>query len=276
MRQPTLKREMLLFMVLACGFSWGLWALMMASAQGWLPFHFPTNFFGSFGPSLAALVLAAREKGGVRALLRSCVRWRIGCRWYAAALLGPPLLVALAFGVTLLFGQSPGALASLDKAVWLPVLFLMILVLGGPLGEELGWRGYLLPRLLERAGPLKASFAVATFWFLWHVPLFWLEGASQQGSSIALFAAMVAAFSVLFTWLWLGTGGSLLAALLAHTMINLASVCTEAVFPALSETDVDDFVLAGLLAIAAILVVAFKWPGTSGEAAPTGSVRADS
>mgnify|MGYP001765756476 CR=1 FL=1 len=276
MRTGNLRRDLFLFAFLACGYSWSLWALMMASAQGWLPFHFPTNFLGSFGPSLAALVLAAREQGGVRALLRSCVRRRFGGRWYAAALLGPPLLVALALGATLMLGQSPGAPANLDKAVWLPVLFPVILVLGGPLGEELGWRGYLLPRLLQRAAPLQASLAVAAFWFLWHVPLFWLEGAAQKGGSIALFAVMVAAFSVLFTWLWLGTGGSLLAALLAHTMINLASVCTEAVFPALSETEVDDFVLAGLLAIAAILVVAFKWPGTSGEAAPTGSVRADS
>jgi hypothetical protein len=247
---------------------------MMASAQGWLPFTFPTNFLGSFGPSLAALVLAGREKGGARALLRSCVRWRFGDWWYAVALLGPPLIVALALGVTLLSGQSLGAPANLDKAVWLPVLFLVILILGGPLGEELGWRGYLLPRLLEKTSPLKASLAVAAFWFLWHVPLFWLEGASQEGGAIALFAAMVAAFSVLFTWLWLGTGGSVLAALLAHTMINLTSVCVEGAYPALSETDVDDFALAGLLAIAAILVLVTKWPGAQRDAGAPSAIGA--
>lgn len=275
MQTENLRRDLFLFVFLACGFSWSLWALMMASAQGWLPFRFPTNFLGSFGPSLAGLVLAARARGGAGAMLRSCIQWRFGGRWYAAALLGFPLLVVLALGVTLSSGGSPGSPANLDKALWLPVLFLAILVLGGPLGEELGWRGYLLPILLERTSPLKASFAVAAFWFLWHLPLFWLEGAAQEGGSIALFAAMVAAFSVLFTWLWLGTGGSLLAALLAHTMINLTSVCVEGVYPALSETDVDDFALAGLLAIAAILVLVFKRPGTAGEAASTGSVQAD-
>jgi uncharacterized protein len=264
---PSLKRSLLLFMLIACGYSWTLWALMMASAQGWLPFNFPTNFLGSFGPSLAALILSARQKGGVRAVLRSCVQWRFGGRWYAAALLGPPLLIVLALGVMLLSGQSSGSPVNLDKAVWLPVLFIVILILGGPLGEELGWRGYLLPRLLQRTGPLKASFGVAAFWFLWHVPLFWLEGAAQKGSSMALFAAMVAAFSVLFTWLWMGTGGSLLAALLAHTMVNLTSVCVEAVFPDAGVSDVGELVLAGFLVAAAFLVVALKWPGTGGKLA---------
>lgn len=258
-------RPWLLFMVLACGYSWVLWGLMMASAQGWLPFHFPTNFLGSFGPSLAGLVMAARE-GRAKALLKSVVRWRFPAKWYAAAFFGPPLLMAAALGLAILFGQSLPAPANLDKAPLLPLLFLVILVLGGPLGEELGWRGYLLPELLRRQNPLRASLWVAAAWFLWHVPLFWLEGSAQKGGSIAFFAASVAAFSVLFTWVYLATGRSLLAVLLAHTMVNLPSFCLSHVFPGEADSDLSSAVLTVLLLLAAAAVVWAKWPGVSGAA----------
>ena len=265
MRQKLSERPWLIFMVLACGYSWTLWGLMMASAQGWLPFHFPTNFLGSFGPSLAGLVMAVREKGA-RALLRSVVRWRFPGRWYAVACLGPPLLMAAALGLGVLFGQSLPAPENLDKALFLPLLFLVILVLGGPLGEELGWRGYLLPELLKRQGPLKASLWVAAAWFLWHVPLFWLEGSAQKGGSIVFFAASVAAFSVLFTWVYLATGRSLLAVLLAHTMVNLPSFCLSHVFPGEADSDLSSAVLTVLLLLAAAAVVWAKGPGVSGAA----------
>jgi membrane protease YdiL (CAAX protease family) len=260
---PT-HRRLLAFMVLACGYSWTLWALMMASAQGWLPFHFPTNFLGSFGPSLAGLVLAARE-GRAKALLRSAVQWRFRGRWYAVALLGPPLLLAAALGLAVLLGQVLPAPANLDKAALLPLLFVVILVLGGPLGEEFGWRGFLLPELLKTRGPLAASLWVAAAWFLWHVPLFWLEGAAQKGSSMVLFGASVMAFSVLFTWIYLGTGRSLLAALLVHTMVNLPSFCLSSVYPDVEGGHADAF-LTGLLTLAAAAVVLAKWPGVPREA----------
>lgn len=268
-----LRHPAALFLVLACGYSWSLWGLMMASAQGWLPFHFPTNFLGSFGPSLAALVLAARAKGA-KALLRSIVKWRFGGRWYALALLGPPLLMALALGLGALLGQPLPPPLNLDKAPLLPLLFLVILILGGPLGEELGWRGVLLPELLKTRGSLAASLWVAAAWFLWHVPLFWLEGSAQKGGSILLFGVSVAAFSVLFTWVYLGAGGSLLAALLVHTMVNLPSFCLSHVFPKEADSDLTGGLLAGLLVLAAAAVVWAGWPGVprgAGEAPPAAS-----
>ena len=258
------RHPVVLFMLVACGYSWSLWALMMASAQGWLPFHFPTNFLGSFGPSLAGLVLAARAKGA-RALLRSVVQWRFGWRWYAVACLGPPLLIGAALGGSLLLGQALPPPVNLDKAALLPLLFLVILVLGGPLGEELGWRGYLLPELLAKQGRLRASLWVAAAWFIWHLPLFWLEGAAQKGSSVAVFGVSVAAFSVLFTWIYLGAGRSLLAALLVHTMVNLPSFCLSQVFPGDADNSLTDGLLAALLVLAAAAVVWARWPGVPSD-----------
>ncbi len=189
-------------------------------------------------------------------------------RWYAAALLAPPLLFVLVLALGVLFGQALPAPQNLDKAAWVPLLFVVVLLLGGPLGEELGWRGYLLPELLAKQGRLRASLWVAAAWFVWHLPLFWLEGAAQKGSSMLLFGVCVAAFSVLFTWITLGAGGSLLAALLAHTMVNLPSFCLSHVFPVAADSGLTNGLLAGLLVLAAFAVVLARWPGVSAVAAP--------
>ena len=113
---------------------------------------------------------------------------------------------------------------------WIPLSFVAILVLGGPLGEEPGWRGFALPRLLGRMNALAASLVLGILWVVWHLPLFWLEGSSQAGGSIPLFAGAVCAFSFLFTWAYLKTGSNLFAAVLFHSGINTASVVSGALF----------------------------------------------
>ena len=110
----------------------------------------------------------------------------------------------------------------------------LILVLGGPLGEEIGWRGFLLPHLQQRRSPLIASLIVGAVWFVWHVPVFWLEGAAQKGSSMAGF--VVVAMSILFTWVYNRTRGSLLLAVLFHTGVNTVGVCGGVVAPSLDES----------------------------------------
>jgi membrane protease YdiL (CAAX protease family) len=144
-------------------------------------------------------------------------------------------------------------------------LGLLILIVGGPLGEEVGWRGCLLPRLQARFGPLLASGGVAVVWLLWHLPLFWLEGAAQQGGSILLFGLSVLAFSLLFTWVYNRTDGSLLMAILLHTGINTASFLVSAVAPALDADLLYQRLTPVLLgAIALAVVVATR--GRLGQA----------
>ena len=88
--------------------------------------------------------------------------------------------VGFMLAALLLHGSLAG-FPSLDlsKAYLLPLLFLLILVLGGPMGEEFGWRGLVLPLLLRRWSPLLASLLLVVLWLVWHLPLFWLEGAAQ-------------------------------------------------------------------------------------------------
>jgi len=245
------------FFVLACTISWADWFAVIASARGWIPVHVGPNPWGSFGPALAAIFLTWRARGGagLRALLAGLGAWRVGAGNWALAVLGPFALVAAAVGVAALAGEAPGAFAAPDPVKAL-VLVVLILVVGGPLGEEIGWRGHALPALLRSQSPLVASLVVAAMWATWHLPLFWMPGAAQEGSSIWGFVALLAAFSVMTTWLWLRAGGSLAIAVAFHWAINVATYLQPTLLPALAESRTFSRALlaVGLLAGIAALV----------------------
>ena len=101
---------------------------------------------------------------------------------------------------------------------------LLILVITDGFGEEVAWRGYLLPRLLERRGPVVASLILGVIWWLWHLPLVWTVGAAIQGQPLWLLLLDLLAKSLIFTAVFLRTRGSLLIAILLHASTNLFAV----------------------------------------------------
>jgi membrane protease YdiL (CAAX protease family) len=172
---------------------------------------------GAFGPLLGAVVAAGLEPGGagVRALFRPLGTWRVGARWYAVALGLPGALLVAGLAATSLLGGH-------DAGPWLypPAnpqrLAAMVLF---PLGEEVGWRGFALPRLQARRGPLAASLIIGVLWALWHLPMFALGGVTP-----AVFLVMIPFLvggSVVFTWIYNHTRGSLLLAVLTHVGVHL-------------------------------------------------------
>jgi uncharacterized protein len=98
-------------------------------------------------------------------------------------------------------------------------LFLVFLV-GGPLGEELGWRGYALPTMQERMGWRSAGLVLGFIWGVWHLPLFFIAGSSQNNGSMVVFFVLIMASSVFYTWLYNRSEGSVLPALVLHTASN--------------------------------------------------------
>src|SRR5215211_4517380 len=172
-------------------------------------------------PSAVAIVLTAivLGRGALRKLLARLLIWRVSPFWYLVVFLGPVVLVG---GVVLLNALMGGPALSLGMTlVGATIFFAFSVVPGSALGEEIGWRGYVLPRLQSRMSALSAALLIAPIWGLWHLPL-WLTGAPGRTPLIyAGFVLSAFALSVLLTWVYNSTGGSLLLVVLLHATINL-------------------------------------------------------
>jgi CAAX protease family protein len=206
----SIKRHPLVaFFVLAYALTWPLIPLVSVSPL--------LGFPALFGPALAAVIVAAVTNGvpGVEDLLGRLARWRVGARWYAVALGLPVVLALSAGGLNLLLGAHIsldfGGLSALNF-----VVFVLIV------GEELGWRGYALPRLLAERSALAASLILGALWGAWHLPTFFVSGAPQYGLPFSAFALLTIAYSVVIGWVYVHTGGSVLIAILLHGAINLS------------------------------------------------------
>jgi uncharacterized protein len=159
-----------------------------------------------------------RSWGSLRDLGARLVRWRVGWGWYAVVLLGPAAFYAAVAAVHIGFGWSgepdqPNALRA--ALIGLLPLFLVFILTDG-LGEELGWRGFALPRMLKRTGPMLASLVLGVIWALYHLPLFWTVGRPLYGESFLILLVELPAMSVLYTWVFQHTAGSALLAILFH------------------------------------------------------------
>jgi uncharacterized protein len=153
-------------------------------------------------------------QAGRAALLGRLLKGRVGLRWYLAVLL-LPLLVPLGVGLSVLFGGESLVIAS--TIVGVVVGFAFSIFPGGALGEELGWRGLALPCLQAHHSALHASLVVGALWGFWHLPLY-LE--RRPLSLFPAFVLSVVAASVVCTWMYNGTGGSLLIVMLYHATAN--------------------------------------------------------
>ena len=128
---------------------------------------------GTFAPGYVALWFTSRESGhgGVAALLRRLVEWQVPARWYAFA---AGYMVVIKLTVALVHRAVTGAWPLFGRLPWYLMLAATVgsTVVGGQSGEEVGWRGYLLPALRTRLGMLPASVIVGVIWWGWHMPLF--------------------------------------------------------------------------------------------------------
>ena len=163
--------------------TWAVWLPRALADRGLIDWGWPAFLgqFWTYGPAMAALAVAAAAEGreGPRRLQRLLERWRIGWRWWALVLLVPFVVswstMALYQVVTGL--PAPWPVGRPGELLVFPLL-LLILALTDGIGEEVGWRGFALPRLQRWAKPALASVLLGVVWAVWHLPLFWTNGAS--------------------------------------------------------------------------------------------------
>jgi membrane protease YdiL (CAAX protease family) len=178
-------------------------------------------YLGIFAPAIVAIGLTALLAGGegVGALLRPLFRADVGGRWYLFAV---GYMAAIKLAVALVYRVVIGEWPRFGTESWYVIVAatLASTLIGGQAGEEIGWRGFALPRLAERIGFPLASLLLGLIWALWHLPLFFVAGADKNGQSFVVYSVQVVALSVAISWLYLRTGGSLLLTMLMHSAIN--------------------------------------------------------
>lgn len=205
------------FVIITFALSWTLWFGAAAIPQ------FASNplFYlpGTIAPAIVALGLTLRCGGrpALDVVLGRLFAWRVNWRWYVFAvtfMAAAKLTAAVAhrgiIGEWPNFGVTPVGLTLAAILVSTPV----------QAGEEIGWRGFMLPALSTQMGFAPASLLVGVFWAVWHLPMFFIAGSDMVGQSFWVFLLSVVALSAAMTWLFANTGGSLLLVMLMHAAVN--------------------------------------------------------
>jgi membrane protease YdiL (CAAX protease family) len=272
------RHPLVSFFVMAYAFSWLVWMPLVLSEDGagLLSHRWPLGLYATVpiasfvGPFLSAFVMTGITEGreGVGRLVRRLVLWRVGFRWYLFAFLGIPAIMVL----SVIF--LPGVMASfqgLAIEIFLPflglaplaplpllVLFVYIFFLGGAQGEEPGWRGFALPRLQRRYGPFVGSLILGPLWAMWHLPVFWVPAWNYPPTllNIVMFVIAAIAFTLVMTWVFNNTKGSVFIAVLVHATFDLYMALLNGLFPAPLVNDYGSNVpiLIGFGALAVVLV----------------------
>jgi membrane protease YdiL (CAAX protease family) len=232
------RHPLLVFTVLTYGFSWLLWGLAPSPFRVWL---------GGFGPAFGAILLA------------QVFIWRVHPGWYLVAL-GLPVVGTVALIVLYALGGETLSRFQMLTA-WLSALgqrsgFLVLTLLFGALivmGEEMGWRGYVLPKLQAHHSDLYASLGTGALWGLWHLPALWPFQPNREAMDLLFFLADILVISVIYTWLYTNSRGSLLIICLFHSAYDVLVIYASATLPFLGT--LKGYELLVLLLIAAGIVI---------------------
>ena len=213
MKDWARRHPLVTFFALAYALSWWPWAWTALDPQ-----NAPSTILPA-GPLLAVLIVLALTGGwaAIRGFLIKIVQWNVGLRWYLLVLVLPAAITLGAVAINL----QVGATIAVQFPAWIDLIarFLFVLVFIG-LGEEPAWRGFALPRLMDGRSALAASLVLGALHIVWHLPLLGIE---YNESNVLPWAIAVLAFSILVTWIYLHTGGSLLLPMLFHSSVNMSA-----------------------------------------------------
>lgn len=249
--QQMKKHPLVWFYVLAFAISWLGWLPTVAGSRAVSPFDSPAFQFllilPAIGPTLAAIIVTRESNGkaGVSLLLKPLLQWRVGILWWGIAILAPALLLVVGKIATQALGFVATSAPQVNPVAIAISAFVMS-VLSNP-WEEVGWRGFALPRLQKRHNALVATLVVGVLWGLWHLPLFFWIGNPMSNYPFSAWFISTVAVSFVYTWLYNSTNGSLLVVALFHVLGNAFGVIVSGV---------SIFALAVVYCVVAVLLVA--------------------
>lgn len=240
------------------------WAIELANS-GILPFGVPPAVVLTLGWGFilvsVSMTWVTLGKAAMVTFLKRLLIWRVGWMWWLVALL---LLPALQFASILLTSWLTGVPADFSSPMISAIvpLDVPLLALAAPWlvfelltnGEEWGWRGYILPRLQAKYNALIASLIVGLLWSVWHLPKFLGSGLNNERSFL-WFTVGLLALSVLFTWLYNNTRGSILLVVLFHATQNTAGVLLPVQF-AVAGGIAENLLIVLVVLVAAVVTLA--------------------
>jgi uncharacterized protein len=266
----TRRNSLPVFFGLAWFISWVLWLPLVLAALGHstVPVVRHHHFLGALGPVAAACIVTAMTTGrkGVAALLSRLALRRGEMKWLLIAVLGPVMLFVVAAlvnrcvnGVTVDIRQF-GRVNEFPQLGVLSVLLCYMLTFG--LGEEIGWRGFALPRLQARSSALTASLILSVGWAIWHLPAFWYRPgySSMTAPGIAGWFFSLVTGAILLTWLFNSSGGNLLVVSAFHAAVDFVFTMKIVEGPMVS-------IMGALIVLWAIVIVVLARPANLSRSA---------
>jgi len=224
------RSPMTAFFVLAYALTWAAWLPLALRGPVYGDNLSYLHLLGGLGPMVAALVVTGLTSGreGLRELLGRIFMWRVPAGWHLLAWLSPVALYLVAAVVVRVgWGEWP-LLSQFGKSTEYPQLAVPLYWLANiffyGFGEEVGWRGFALPRLQKTRNGLTSAVILSVFWALWHLPLFAFSGGMSTMGPAEVFGWYVSLLtgSVLLTWMFNGSGGSVLIVAVFHGMLDVA------------------------------------------------------
>ena len=220
-------KDLAAYFLIAYSFSWILWIPRVLHSHEIIviPSEFLVNALGpvgTFGPMVAALFLTYSRVGkeGMRSLLRQSFGTSFNGRWWLIAIVLWPALTGIGLLMAVYIGGETVPEILLFTAPWLLLLpFIRTVILGGPLGEEMGWRGYALPRLQSSFNELNSGLILGVLWGFWHLPAFWAVGG-HNGMPFPLFLLIIISQTPIYTWIYNNTNRSLWPVIIFHAFQN--------------------------------------------------------
>ena len=268
MKRNFANHQAISFVVLTYAISWTCWIPILSFINADL-YSSPLVvivmlFFGGLSPTLSALIITytLHGKKGVKGLVAKLFIFKVAPKWYSIALLTGPLLIAMAVFYYLYTGGEVGWV-NYQVFLFLPVFFIIASVLG-PLTEELGWRGFLLPEVSKANGFIKTAIIIGLIHTIWHAPLFWAaEGTSISGMpvtilSVGKYAVFVVGTSFIYTWVVLNARGSVFLAIVLHSGINGSHQALNYLFPNIENKLAIWNIEVGIYAVVIVSIVMYS------------------